>query len=266
MKDGGDGGILVDGQDAPYDIAVDDTHVYWTNFTDAGAVMRVAKEGGDAEIIESSARPRTVAVDDTHVYWGTFEVGDGSVYRRDLGLSSLPELLADMFGGISELTLGDGRVYWTAHAELAGGAFIVDPTETPVGGIFSAALEGTTDPYDPTAHATSQAEPWGLARAPEGQLVWASGDGTSENLSNRVVTLRDGPPEVLYAASAAPWGVAADTSFAYWTDNQRVWAIPLEGGEATELAEQQNNARSIVVDDEHVFWITRERVLQRPKP
>lgn len=163
--------------------------------------------------------------------------------------------------------LGDDQVYWTAHSEVGGVGFIVDPLEDPIGGVFSAALDGSTDPFDPTMLADGQAQPWGLARRPNGQLVWANGDGADENLPNTVMSVSEGgSPAPLDGDAVAPWGVAADATFAFWTDNDRVMAIPVGAGAAIQLAEQQNSARSIDVDDSDVFWITRTRVLQRPKP
>jgi hypothetical protein len=60
--------------------------------------------------------------------------------------------------------------------------------------------------------------------------------------------------------------VAADETYVYWTDYTEVKALPHAGGEPLLLADQQNIGRSIVVDDDQVYWITRTRVLQRPKP
>lgn len=265
MKDGGDGGVLIEGQDSPYDVAVDGTHVYWTNFANDGAVMRAPKAGGVAEVVATVSRPRPVAVDATHVYWGTFESDNGDVSRRTLDLDEPEELLGSLSGGIPELVVGDGQLYWTAHAS-AGITFITDPND-PIGGVFSAPLDGTADPFNVTSLAADQAQPWGIARTPAGQLVWVNGDGAVPNLPNRIMTLEDTEqPAALYGGATAPWGVAVDATFAYWTDNDRVMAFPLEGGDVVLLAEQQNVARSIGVDGDAVFWVTRTRVLQRPKP
>ncbi len=54
------------------DIAVDDTHVYWTTGVPSGFVLRVPKVGGAVEIIASQIDlPWGIAVDDDAVYWST---------------------------------------------------------------------------------------------------------------------------------------------------------------------------------------------------
>lgn len=266
MKGGGDGGVIVDNQNAPYSITVDATHIYWTNYTGDGEVMRARKDGTESEIIASAPRPRAIAVDETHVYWSTFDSSDGDVYRRVLTQNEPEEVLARMFGGVPSLALGDGRIYWTAHTTDAGSAFISDPNEDLLGGVFSTALDGKIDPFTVETVVTNQAQPWGLTRTASGQLLWANGDGGEPYEPNHIMTWNAGGGATpLFEGSTAPWGIATDSERVYWTDNDRVLALPLDGNDADTLAEQQNSARSIAVDDAHVFWITRNRVLQRPK-
>jgi sugar lactone lactonase YvrE len=267
QKNGGEGGVLVSAQDSPYDIAIDATHVYWTNYVDAGAVMRVPKEGGAAETVSTSLRPRAIAVDESHVYWGTFDELQGDLYRRDVMLSGSAELIADMSAGIAELALGKGRLYFTAHATSAGATFIAPPKGPPIGAIYYVALGGNIDPQAPPQVATEQAEPWGLAYQPGGRLFWANGDGVGSNDADSIVSLPPGgSPVVITQEPSAPWGVAVDESWVYWTDAIYVAAAPADGGDTVLLADLQNNARSITVDADWVYWITKNRVLQRPKP
>ena len=268
QKSGGEGGMLVDAQDSPYDVAVDATHVYWTNYVDAGAVMRVPKEGGPAETVSSSVRPRAIAVDEGHVYWGTFDEFQGDLYRRDVGLTGSAELIADMNAGIAELALGKGRLFFTAHSTFAGGSFIVEPPMgPPIGAIYYVSLGSTIDPQAPPQVATDQAEPWGLAYQAGGHLFWANGDGLGSNEADSIVALPPGgSPIVISDEPTAPWGVAVDAEYVYWTASFFVSAAPTAGGDSIVLADTQNNARSIAVDADWVYWITKNRVLQRPKP
>lgn len=86
-------------------------------------------------------------------------------------------------------------------------------------------------------------------------MVWVDGMGDSDSQPRSVLSISSagGAVEILAGDQTAPWGLAVDEQYAYWTDHDEVWAIPLAGGEPILLAEQQNRARSIVVDDQWVF-------------
>jgi hypothetical protein len=70
-----------------YGLAVDDTYVYWTNWTDAqyGAVLRAPKTGGDVTVLASGLDyPVRIALDADYVYWTdtvSGAVANGSVMK-----------------------------------------------------------------------------------------------------------------------------------------------------------------------------------------
>jgi hypothetical protein len=267
-KGGGDGGVLVDAQDAPYGIAVSGEHVYWANFVGDGAVMRAPVVGGAATVVSDDAYPRTVAVVGDQIYWGTFEADAGSVMRIPVALDEAPTELAWVFGGVADLVVDGDRVFFTAHTNSGGGGFIEPPPKgPPIGSVFATPPGGVPDPFNAEQLAFSQAEPWGITLQGT-TLLWANGMGEVADDARSVLAMptAGGAIQALAAGQSSPWDVAADDQYVYWTDFTEVKAVPLAGGEEIVLAEQQNNARSIVVDDQWVFWITRDRVLQRPKP
>jgi hypothetical protein len=63
-------------------IAVDDTHVYWSDFY-KNRIRRVRRDGGAAEVVTetgiASVRPSALAIDATDVYWGA--EGSTELYR-----------------------------------------------------------------------------------------------------------------------------------------------------------------------------------------
>jgi cysteine-rich repeat protein len=66
---------LASGQSA-WNLAVDSTHVYWTN-SNGGEVMKVPLGGGTPVVLASGqAGPRDIAVDSTHVYWTNESPGE----------------------------------------------------------------------------------------------------------------------------------------------------------------------------------------------
>jgi hypothetical protein len=263
-KGGGNGAVLASDQDTPYGVAVSSEHVYWTNFTDDGAVMRVPIEGGAATLVADDDHPRTVAVAGDQIYWGTFEADSGTVMRMPVALDEPPFTMAQLLGGVADLVVYEDRVFFTAHTETDGAVFLEPPPDaSPIGSIFGTGV----DPFDPEQLTTGLAEPWGIALQ-AGTLLWIDGAGMVDNDPRSVLSMlaTGGARQVLAPSQTNPWDIAADSEHVYWTDLSEVKALPLAGGEPIVLAELQNNARSIVVDDQWVFWITRDRVLQRPKP
>lgn len=263
-KGGGNGGVLASDQDAPYGVAVSGEHVYWTNFVDDGAVMRVPVEGGAATLVADATRPRTVAVVGDQIYWGTFQPDAGTVMRVPVALDAAPIAMAQVLGGVADLVVDGDRVFFTAHAEVEGVVFLEPPEASPIGSVLGT---NAAEPLDPEVLAAGVAEPWGIAQQGD-TLVWIDGMGMARNDPRSVLSIATtgGTRQVLASSQTNPWDVAVDDAYVYWTDLGEVKAMPLGGGEPIVLAEQQSNARSIVVDAQWVFWITRERVLQRPKP
>ncbi len=88
-KEGGTPVVLA--QDSHYhvwDLAVDETHVYWARMRDnnfvpgdgpdiGGAVLRVPKEGGEVELLASGQNgPQSVVVEGDYVYWINYASGN----------------------------------------------------------------------------------------------------------------------------------------------------------------------------------------------
>ena len=89
-KVGGPALELANGQIGPTGIAVDDARVFWTSTgaqdAAAGAVLSVAKDGGEDPVVIASgqASPFMIAVDDEQIYWtnnGGDVAGAGAVMR-----------------------------------------------------------------------------------------------------------------------------------------------------------------------------------------
>ena len=265
-KAGGDGMMLASDQGTPYELAIADGYLYWTDNRDAGSLRRVPIEGGEPEILGTANNPRTLAIHDGFVYWGTAEGEVGELWRIPVE-GGTAEVLESFLGPFADIVVDDTGVYATIHAESVGGVGFIEPPNEgpPIGSLIS------VDPALPNSGGTllvgDLAQPFGLARSGD-TLLWANGDGKAVNDPNSILALNLGDAFPAEAASgqAGPWGIAADDDYVYWTDFTEVKAMPLTGGEAIVLAELQNNARYITVDDAFVYWVTRDHVLQRPKP
>jgi len=264
-KGGGETEILAEDQIDPYGIGVNGEFVYWTTFTEMGTVQRRSLRGGSVISLAADAFPRFLHVVDDWVYWCSFDDVLGRVRRvPTTGLGEPPETLVSVGSGVADLVIFDNQVYFTAHLPPAGRGL------APEGIVYSASALAPTDELDLVALATEQAEPWGITQYRK-MIYWINGVGNPQDLPRRVLSIptvgNDGEdPNTLALQQTAPWGIAVDEEYVYWTDFIEVKAIPHEGGESILLADLQNIGRSILVDDDSVYWITKNRVLQRPKP
>jgi hypothetical protein len=111
-------------QDAPQNIVLDSTYVYWTNFV-GGAVMRVAKTGGTPTTLASGqSLALGLAVDGTSVYWTSTAAGGDPGPTGDAGPSSgrvmkaalsggTPVTLASCQGSPMNVAVDSTSIYWT---------------------------------------------------------------------------------------------------------------------------------------------------------
>jgi hypothetical protein len=262
-KGGGARELLQEGQPEPYGVTATSEHVFWTTFVEGGSVVRANLPDGPPIALSADGFPRMIQLVGDHVYWCSFDDVEGRVRRvQAVGIGQPPETLVSVGSGVADLEVVGPLVYFTAHEPPPM------PGLAPEGNVYVAASDVPTDPADVVLLAVEQAEPWGMAVG-AGTVFWVNGDGNGNDQPLRLMSAPvDGTsnPTELQTDQVAPWGVAADDQYVYWTDFTEVRALPHRGGEPIVLAEQQNIGRAIVVDDDHVYWITRDRVLQRPKP
>lgn len=118
-------GLSVQTVEAPTGVAVDTTHLYFSDSTDPnGRILRrtlagiSAGEDVDAEVFaDQQASPGDIAVDATHVYW----VGSGQVCRRDKQMQGPVEVLITGEASPNALVVDDRFVYWVNIASDANG-------------------------------------------------------------------------------------------------------------------------------------------------
>jgi hypothetical protein len=262
-KGGGEIELVANFQDQPYDVVANDEHAFWTTFVEGGSVWRAELPDAFPVALSADDFPRMMQLVGDHVYWCTFDDLLGRVRRvPSSGIGNAPETLVEVGSGVADLVVYGSQVYFTVHETP------LEPGLAPPGVVYMAAADVPTDPVDLGIVALDQSEPWGIAAAAD-TIFWANGLGSPDDQPQSVVTAPStggGALDVVAPDQLSPFAVAADDQYVYWTDYTEVRAVSHMGGEPIDLAVMQNVARAIAVDETDVFWITRSRVLERPKP
>lgn len=278
--------VLASGQSTPTNVALDDTHLYWTNQVPGGAIMRVPRLGGAAEIVAAKTKiPGGLAVDGSSVFWSEFESG-GSIWRLDMiDVGDASKAVELHTGQATSLTLiAEGtRVFWVTPGTVrsvlkAGGGYLqlADGQGTPAGLVagfglvfWTNAVAGTvvgTNLSDLdagiTTLASDQSYPVGLA-ADISNLYWANNMAGADGGLPRIMAVSrtaSVAPKVLADDQAGPIGVAQRGTYVYWTNNVggSVMRVLKTGGAPETLASGQQAPGGIAVDSTAVYWVNRD--------
>jgi len=139
----------------PWDIAVNSTHVYWTDY-DGSDLRRVPIGGGTQDqIVTNLTQPTGIAIDSTYVYWA--EEGAGRIARAKLAGGTV-EVIATGQNSPAFVAVDSVHVYWTNY--VADGTVM----RAPIDGGAAVTL------------ATKQDKPYAVALK-DGHVYWSNFDG-----------------------------------------------------------------------------------------
>jgi hypothetical protein len=186
-------------------LAVDATHVYWTNPGSGGAVLEVPIAGGDAIVLASGqASAGPIAVDATNVYYGTaaslmtVPIGGGT----PVAIASGPDVAFP-----AAIALDSANVYWTNQ----------DANDLSTGTLGSAVMKASLSGGDPQTLASEEGIPGDLAVDTTG-AYWLQSFVNDDRVM--YVAFDGGAP--VTRSSTAPGnlnevGIALGCSRVYWT-------------------------------------------------
>ena len=252
-------GTVIGSSSAPQYVAVDDTHVYWTDgdaYTDgSGSVHRVAKDGsGKTETLSSgTAETGQILVDANYVYYmvdNTFD-SNGAVPNLDGSLNRMakaggtPTSLASGFlaGGPAQMWLTGSEVLFVSP-DLSSSSL----ARVPLGGGATTPIASNLDLIEGVAS--------------DGTNVFWSTDGINGGptyIHSR--PLAGGSDVVIFTGdirSNAPTLLAVDGSNLYWSDDYsfEIDMAPKGGGAVTTLVSGKKNTRvkGLALDDSYIYW------------
>jgi hypothetical protein len=267
--------VLAPSEGSPTDIAVDETHVYWTvsgSGCSDGAVRRMPKAGGPIETLASNEpNPRRLVLDQDRIYYYD-GCGSGllrSVPKAGGAIQTYPVSVKES-GDALAVTAKD--IYFSDYGVL----------RTPKGGGAQVTVDGQNYVYDLTAD--DDTAYWiGLVGGGPGYAVRSHHAGqtgatllaTPDSIGNAIaldatsiyfssspgirrMPKTGGTPVVV--TSASTWRLAVDESFVYWTDGFSgsggfsVNKVPKNGGPTTELVAGDGAYVSLAVDERCVYW------------
>jgi hypothetical protein len=242
---------FITGADNPRYVAVEATHVYWTNAGDGedgtGTIGRAklgATEGEEVEqgFVTGASNPQGIAVDATHLYWANAgeELPTRTIGRAKLGASA-EEVSQDFI----QIDTGTQHILPQGIAINATDIYVAENADT---GSFSSYIErfNLGDPSKTNFCFDGSVRPGihGIT-LDSGHVYFARQGGDSIGRVSISLECAGAEPEFIKDASQ-PLGLAIDSEHLYWSANQEV--LPNQGNDLYRFEPESGGLEDLTPD------------------
>jgi hypothetical protein len=202
---------FITGTNVACGVAIDGSHIYWTNDND-GTIGRANIDGSgiNQSLITGGTNTCGIAVDASHIYW-TNNIPSGSLGRANIDGGSPNQTLISPLTFPCGVAVDSQHIYW-ANRDAAT--------------IGRANLDGSSP--DPNFISTGGSTVCGVA-VDASHVYWANLGGTTIGRAN----IDGGSPNNSFITGAShPCGVAVDAGSIYWANSQvsTIGRANLDGG------------------------------------
>jgi hypothetical protein len=254
--------VLASNEENPFEIAVDDSHVYWTNYVAGpkGAVRRIPKTGGAPTDFAIDNGARGLAIANGVVFWTADGVGIQGRVRREA---------SDQVGGVTSI---DSINHPTAIAAQTGAAAVkmgwtlAADNATNNGAVFLANLDlSMVSPRVPGLSAYNITKPTTIAFDPsdDTKLYYAAGVDPDDFVYRTSLQFVGGDEHVALSSSAIG-AIAFLDGNVYWTHSTGIRSVNTNIFTTTNIPDvaSASNTVGLVADAtaKALYYVTNDEV------
>jgi hypothetical protein len=193
------------------------------------------------------------AIDNENAYWIVCDTARANALLQKVPLNgSLPSILATISGTVMALTADSTHVYWEQVERRP------NPTDTTTSIVRISKAGGL--PQVITTETSHDGVALRAMVVREGQVFFDWSSSLSNQYRIRKVPSTGGIPITLADITNIPFdqvvrSIAVDSSNVYWSDTTTINSVPINGGSRVILSSSENQANSIAIQGNRLFWV-----------